>query len=205
MGAVWIGTVQKQELRRYSERFKARMVGRMTGPGKVSAGALSREVGIPQPTLSLWLKAAGTLSAVNDTHDGRRRAGAKRPEDWAPQEKLAAVLEAAAVPEADIGGWLRRKGLTAEHQRQWREQLDAGASAVFAPREGRGSREDRRRVKELERELMRKDKALAETAALLVLQGKMQALWGVEGDPTRQTSDEPSSRASRRRRPGGRS
>ena len=70
------------------------------------------------------------------------------------------------------------------------------AGSVFAPRT---AREDRRKVQTLEKELRRKDKALAETAALLVLQGKMQALWADEDDATRQNSDESSSKGSPKR------
>jgi transposase len=190
--------VQKQ----YSESFKQRMIQRMVGPGRVSASALSREVGVTQSTLSLWLKAAGRISIVSDDEEPRPQA--KRPEDWTPQRKLAAVMEAARLSDAELGAWLRSKGLTEEHLRQWREALEDGASAVFAPREPRVSAENRRRVLELERELKRKDKALAETAALLVLQGKMQALWGEEDAPTRQSNDEPSSPASRKPKKRGR-
>ncbi len=189
--------MKKQELKRYSDGFKARMVERMTGPGKVSAGALSKEVGVPQPTLSLWLRAAGTVSPVNDDETTKPRA--RRPEDWTPQEKLAAVVEAAGVSDANLGAWLRRRGLTEEHIRQWRDTALSG----FGGQPSRSGSGDRRRVKELERELQRKDKALAETAALLVLQGKMEALWAGEDAPTRQTNDEPSSRASRRRKQRG--
>jgi hypothetical protein len=197
-GAVWKTTVQKQ----YSERFRARMVGRMTGSRRVSANALSQEVGVPQTTLSRWLKLAGTVSPVKD-HDDDGRA-ARRPDDWSAREKVAAVMEAAGVPEGDLGIWLRRKGLKEEHLRQWREAMEERAAAVFAPREARATAESRKRVKELERELKRKDKALAETAALLVLQGKMEALWAEEDDATRQSNDEPSSRTSRRRKARGR-
>jgi transposase len=189
-------------VKQYSESFKQRMIQRMVGPGRVSANALSKEVGVAQCTLSLWLKSAGRVSAVSDDEEPRPQA--KRAEDWTPQRKLAAVMEAARLSDAELGAWLRRKGLTEEHLRQWREALEERASAVFAPNEPRASAESRRRVQELERELRRKDKALAETAALLVLQGKVQALWGEEGDPTRQSSDEPSSRASRKHKKRGR-
>jgi transposase len=47
-----------------------------------------------------------------------------------------------------------------------------------------------RRVRELEKELRRKDKALAEAAALLVLQKKVQAIWGDADDDTTKESDE---------------
>jgi transposase len=188
----------------YSESFKQRMIQRMVGPGRVSASALSEEVGVGQPTLSRWLRAAGRVAVVSDDDDPMPKAKAKRPEDWTPQQKVTAVIEAARLSDSELGAWLRRKGLTEEHLRQWREALEERASAVFEPREPRVSAETRRRVQELERELKRKDKALAETAALLVLQGKMQALWAEEDDPTRQSNDEPSSPASRKPKKRGR-
>lgn len=176
----------------------------MVGPGKLSASALSKEVGVAQPTLSLWLKSAGRVSAVSDDEKPKPKPKVMRPEAWTPQKKLAAVMEAARLSDAELGAWLRREGLTEEHLRQWRDALEERASAVFEPREPRVSAESRRRVLELERELKRKDKALAETAALLVLQGKVQALWAGEDAPTRPSSDEPSSPASRKPKKRGR-
>lgn len=184
--------------KRYSESFKQRMIQRMVGPSRLSATALSKEVGVAQPTLSLWLKSAGTVAAVTD--DRPKGPKAKRPVDWSPEEKLSAVMEASGLSDDELGSWLRRKGLTEAHLRQWR----ASALSGFGARPSRGAGEDRKRVKELERELKRKDKALAETAALLVLQGKVQALWADEDASTRQSSDESSSRASRRLKKRGR-
>ena len=64
------------------------------------------------------------------------------------------------------------------HLQQWR---DSATQALAEPAEKRVSpqqtKEDRRRIKELERELRRKDKALAETAALLVLSKKVSAIF----------------------------
>jgi hypothetical protein len=117
---------------------------------------------VPQPTLSLWLKSASIVSVVNDDDETKPRA--KRPEDWTPREKLSAVEEATSLSDAELGGWLRRKGRTEEHLRQWRDTALSG----FSTRPSRADGEERKRVKELERELKRKDKALAETAALLV-------------------------------------
>ena len=106
---------------------------------------------------------------------------AKRPQDWSAEEKLAAVIEAATLPDEDLGAFLRRRGLHEAQLEQWRQQVLAG----LGKRPARSSKRsvEARRVKELEKELHRKDKALAETAALLVLQKKVQALWG-DGDDT---------------------
>jgi transposase-like protein len=185
----------------YSEKFKARMVGRMLGERRLSASALSKEVGVGQPTLSRWLREAGRVGVVTESNEDKRPE--RRPEDWSPKEKLRAVIDAAGVPEAEFGVWLRRKGLKEEHLRQWREALTERADGVFSPLSSRRSSAERKQVEKLEKELKRKDKALAETAALLVLQGKMQALWAEEDDATRPTSDEPSSKGSRKRRQRG--
>ena len=107
---------------------------------------------------------------------------AKRPQDWTAEEKLAVVIEAAAVSDEDLGGFLRRKGLHGAQLNEWRQQVLSG----LGKRPARSSKPsvDARRVKELEKELRRKDKALAETAALLVLQKKVQAIWGDGDDDT---------------------
>lgn len=191
--------------KRYAEKFKARMISRLVGPNRISAKQLSREVGVGQPTLSLWLRQAG--GKVSDVKNEKRdrEASQRRPEDWTPHEKLKAVMEAAALDDVDLGSWLRRKGIKEEHLRHWQETLIERAADVFAPKEPRVNAESRKRLKDLERELQRKDKALAETAALLVLQGKMQALWAEEDDSTEQNNDAPSSSTSqKRKRPGRR-
>jgi transposase-like protein len=81
--------------KQYSESFKQRMMQRMVGPGRVSASALSAEVGVGQPTLSRWLRAAGRVSAVSDDEEPKPKA--KRPEEWTPQQKLGAVMDAAGI------------------------------------------------------------------------------------------------------------
>lgn len=188
--------------RHYSENFKARMVQRLAGPDAISAKALSAEVGIGQPTLSRWLREAASIRAVTDERDSHQKP--LRPDDWSPAEKLAAVLAAEAIADSALGNWLRAKGLTEQHLREWRETLAASAIDVFGPRPTRPDPEDRKRVRELEKELNRKEKALAEAAALLVLQGKVRALWAGEDSATRQSSDDSSSKLSPRRKPLGR-
>ncbi len=162
----------------YPETFKAKMVQKLTVPGAPSATALSEEVGVPQPTLSKWVREAGRVGGMGKT---RRRKAGKRPQDWTAEEKLEAVVEAASLSEEDLGVFLRGRGLHSAHLGQWREQLVAGLKA----RRSKKSSPEARRIRELERELRRKDKALAETAALLVLKKKVQAIWGDEdGDTT---------------------
>jgi hypothetical protein len=91
-------------------------------------------------------------------------------------------MEAAAVSEAELGEWIRRKGLREADLVAFREEVREAAVAGMGAK--RSTSPDAKRVKELERELKRKEAALAETAALLVLRKKAVALWGEEGDDT---------------------
>ena len=183
--------------REYGERFKALAVARMTGVGRMSAHSLSKELGVPQPTLSRWLRDARNVAVVDEESEKKPE---RRPEDWSPEEKLEAVLEAARLGEEELGRWLRLRGLTDAHLQRWREALKSRAAEVFSPsKQKAASKASRKRERELERELRRKEKALAETAALLVLRGKLQALWAGEDASTRQPSDEPSSKPSTKR------
>jgi transposase-like protein len=95
---------------------------------------------------------------------------------WTAAARLQAVIITAAMDEATRSAWCREQGLYPAELDAWKRDAIAGlgepraTSAVEA-------RQDRRRVKELERELHRKDKALAETAALLVLSKKLSAVF----------------------------
>jgi transposase-like protein len=175
----------------YSEVFRKRMVEKMSGPNRMSATELSGEVGVPQPTLSRWLRGAGTVPRTMSAPDDEKKAPppAKRPQDWTAEEKWALVLEAAAVPQAELGTFLRRKGVHEAQLIQWREAALSGLQRP-SKRERKAANIEQLRVRKLERELVRKDKALAEAAALLVLKKKAQEIWGDEDDTTNPENDE---------------
>lgn len=172
------------------------MVERLSGPHAQSATALAGETGVSQATLSRWLKAAGTVAPTMARRDKQKKeppTSAKRPQDWTAEEKVALVLEAAAVPEAELGAFLRRKGVHEAQLAEWRQQVTQGAVAAMrgpSKRERQAANVEARRVRDLERELQRKEKALAEAAALLVLKKKAQAIWGGEDDDTEPENDE---------------
>ncbi len=125
---------------------------------------VAREVGIGADTLERWLE------------EGRSRPARERA--WTAAGRLEAVVTTAAMNEADKSAWCRTHGVYPEDLAKWRA---SATTALAAPEEMRASpqatRQDRKRIKELERELLRKDRALAETAALLVLSKKVQAIF----------------------------
>lgn len=170
----------------YAENVKARMVRRMLGPDAVTATSLAQETGISQATLSRWRLAAVSIKGVSSpkppvTPSTETTASPKRPQDWTALERAQAVLAASKLSEDELGEFLRRQGLHREQLDVWKEALE---EALAQPQRGRRASGDTKRIKELEREVARKDKALAETAALLVLKKKMSLLWEEEADDT---------------------
>ena len=185
----------------YSASVRARMVRRMTGLNPVAQADLARETGIPQGTLSRWLREAGNLIPVPRKKRSAVPAPAastdepaksKRPQDWTALERADVVLKASQLSSPqELGEFLRSRGLHRETLHEWTTALEESLSSQPA----RSSRAlaDAKRIRNLERDLARKDRALAETAALLILKKKMALFWGDgddEDDGTDPKSDE---------------
>lgn len=157
----------------YSAAFKARVVKRLVGPQAVSATQLADAVGVPQPTLSRWVRELRTVEAM-PRRERKDRTGA---------EKLGIVQAAAGLDEAALGALLRREGLQMTDLTAWRQAAEQALDAKSV-RPKAGPSAEAKRVQELERELGRKERALAEAAALLVLKKKAHAIWGDADDTT---------------------
>ena len=164
---------------RYSNAFRRSMIEKLLAPNGPSAMALSESSGVSTTTLSRWLQEATSVALVAKDNDKKRASRqARRPEDWSAEERLRVLSETAALDEPELSAYLRREGLHGATVDAWRTQTLAALG-------GRRERSrEQKRLRELERELLRKDKALAETAALLVLAKKARALWGDEDDDT---------------------
>ena len=97
---------------------------------------------------------------------------------WTAAARLEAVIVTAALDETGKNAWCREHGVYPGELLKWRS---SATTALAEPEEVRASpqatRQDKKRIKELERELLRKDRALAETAALLVLSKKVAAIF----------------------------
>jgi transposase-like protein len=174
----------------YPDMFKDAMIQKMTGPGAISATALSKEVDAAQPTLSKWLRTAGVDSSYgfpDNAHgcnpDMTQTKIPKRPNDRNAEDKLKVVMEASGLDDQLLGEFLRKNGLHQTHLEQWRLQMLDGLQSGSSKKRAKQEKAAAKRMKALEKELRRKDKALAETAALLVLKKKVQEIWGDEDDP----------------------
>ncbi len=151
------------------------MVKRMTGPNAISAHRLSNDIGVSQQSLSRWRQDALSLAYVTEPKKKRRRT-----KTWTVDEKLRVLTAASRLSDGELGELLRREGLHEAQLKEWRRALEDGTAASNATKH----------VRALERELRRKEKALAEVAALLVLKKKARALLGDEDDDTIEGGDE---------------
>ena len=149
----------------------------MMPPNAQSVAQVSRETGVTSATLYNWrnrYRLEGNAVPADPSN----------PESWSGENKLAVIIETAALNEADLAEYCRKKGLYPEQIEQWRASAAAGADTQVSltATERREIQQDRKKVRKLEKELRRKDKVLAEAAALLVLQKKAQAIWGEDED-----------------------
>ena len=152
--------------RPYSVAFKNKMVQRLTGKNAVTASQLARETGVRQQNLSRWLEDARSLPVVADKPKPVTR-------EWTVEHKAHVLAEASQLTGEQLTAYLEREGVRLAEYERWRIALDEG---------GRASTATNKRIRNLERELARKEKALAEAAALLVLKKKVAAFYGEDED-----------------------
>lgn len=150
-------------MRTYSTELKDSIVVKMLPPNNLSVPQLVRETGIPRDTLYGWRARALAQGAVAS-------AAAAPLGTWSSEEKFAAVVQTASLNEWEVGEYCRRQGIFPEQLVAWRETCRQANAALPSKAERAERRAKRAQIERLSRELERKDRALAEAAALLVLQ-----------------------------------
>lgn len=159
---------------RYSAEFKEQMVRKMMPPNNQSVASIHRETGISTPSLYAWKRHFQGKGYVVP-------AKTSQPDGWDNKAKLAAVIETALMNEVERSSYCRERGLYVEQLDAWKAAFEqaGGAGTVASPATLAA---ERKKTRALEKELHRKDKALAEVAALLTLSKKAQAIWGTDED-----------------------
>lgn len=111
------------------------------------------------------------------------------PNSFTPHQKLDILQAAQELQGPELGAFLREKGLHSTDLESWRTEILSALGNKPTNRAHSTRYADKKRIRELEKELRRKEKALAEAAALLILQKKVQALWADEDGPTQLRSE----------------
>ena len=134
------------------------------------------EFGIGRSTIGKWLKDYKKIGNIN------LNSKEKRPKDWSATERLSALIETGTMTEDERTSWCRKKGIFTHNLEQWKKD----ALSAMVPKSNKEQNEKEKALQKensvLKKELLRKDRALAETAALLVLKKKVQEIWGEPED-----------------------
>lgn len=157
---------------KYSEEYKLSIIKQMMPPQNKRASEIHKETGIGEQTLYKWKREAKEKGMVITD-------GEVQTEKWDTKDKFMIVVETASLNSAELAEYCRKKGLYVEQVEAWRDAcMQAnGGIAEEAAKLNRANKEKEKAIKKLQTELRRKDAALAETAALIVLRKKAQAIW----------------------------
>jgi transposase len=162
------------QMKHYPQELKDRLTARMLAPHNESVTALAGETRIPKDTLYGWRTAALGRVKANPVSEPAHAA-------LSSDDKFAVVVETARLNAHELGEYCRTHGLFTQQVHNWRERCTSANATAPSRAEQEQAREQAREIRQLRTELQRKEKALAEAAALLLLQKKVQSLWGEDG------------------------
>ena len=158
---------------KYPKEMKEAVIARML-EGDETVTDIQRDTGIGINTLYRWRDHALNQKGLSATTKY------KNADKWSSRDKFMVVLETANLSEIEFSEYCREKGIYPQQVKEWKDacmnandnttEKNAGVSKEL--------REERKEREKLEKELNRKEKALAEAAALLVLRKKANAIWG---------------------------
>ncbi len=162
-------------MERYSVGFREKVTAEALHSGK-TLRVMAEEYGVGYSTLGKWIRDyrnSGEQPLANKE---------RRPLDWSVEQRYAALLETGQLGEEEVGRWCREHGLHTHQLSRWGQDAMMGTGGKKATAERVETRRLREENRSLKKELRRKEKALAETAALLVLKKKAQLIWGESED-----------------------
>jgi transposase-like protein len=157
-------------MKQYSEEFKSSIITKMLPPNSIPVPDLARDTGIPKDTLYAW-------RTKQQRSNGNASAKQVPCGDLSSAEKFSVVMETASLNEVELSEYCRGKGLYPAQISAWRDTCTQANASLSAKVDRARLTTQAKQIKQLEAELRRKDKALAEAAALLVLQKKVRAIW----------------------------
>jgi transposase len=159
----------------YSEEFRASIAARLLPPTNARVADVVKETGVPKDTLYEWRTRYRNKQGVSP-YPGTST------NQYSADDKLAVIIETASLNEAELGEYCRRKGLYPVQIATWKASIVQGLMSSPSKADREQNQKHIKAIQYLEKDLARKEKALAEVVALLVLQKKFQALMEVPGE-----------------------
>lgn len=168
----------------YPSDVKESIMKLLYEPNAPTIRCIARDFGVSRSTISHWMRQAGMMTPkeVNE---------ADKDKYWHPEVKLDAVIKSMTLSEDDFGEYLRKNGLYSSLITQWKEKiLDSLVNTNKYTRPEKTNVRSTTQYQNLKKELDRKDKALAEITALLVLKKKADLIWGEEEEKPHKKTEE---------------
>lgn len=150
----------------YTKEFKDAIRVKVLGRGNRSVAEICEQEGLKVGTVTNWLKPHGSAAGMKKTQSTK----------WLPEQKLKAINETFSLSELELGAYLRKHGIFGSQLEEWRKAILDSMTTNRKPKHGKDDRDQQ--IKTLEKEILRKDRALAEASALLILQKKVNLIWG---------------------------
>ncbi len=169
---------------KYTEGFKIQAVEKaLNRSPEITLSEMSETLGVSRSALQRWIIQSKNQQ-LDTSHSPMQRVEnkEKRPQDWNGEERLKLIIASDGLSEEDTSELCRTRGIFPHHIKEWKQQIIAGTGLSGETKKQVSIKNLRHEIKELNKDLNRKNKALAETAALLVLQKKVNAIWGNDGD-----------------------
>jgi transposase len=155
----------------YSTQLKEAVLKKVL-QGKKPHYEVARELGVGRSTIGKWLKEHKQNGII------KLKTKEKRPKDWTAEERISAIMKTGCMNAEERTAWCRKHGIFIHNLDQWKKD----AISAMVPKANKEQIEEHRNLKKeisaLKKDLSRKDRALAETAALLILKKKAQEIWG---------------------------
>lgn len=160
----------------YPAQIKASVLAKALAPNAPSIVELAKEFNIPYATIYSWTTSMLSKKNITPVNEPQR------PKDKSAQDKLQAVINTIGKTEAEQSAYCRQHGIYINHLNEWKNQILESLGIVDTKKHKAELQLIINEVKQLKRDLLRKDKALAEVSALLILKKKADLLWGDNED-----------------------
>src|SRR3990167_1928360 len=152
-----------RQITSYPATIKASVLTKAFAPNAPSIVELAKEFNIPYSTIYTWTTGMLNKKKVTPVREPQR------PQDKSAQAKLQAVIDTLGKTEAEQGAYCRQEGIYPAHLEGWKKQMLESLGASNTSKHKAEHLLIVKEMKDLKRDLHRKDKALAEVSALLIL------------------------------------
>lgn len=173
-----------RQVTKYTDAIKASVLSKALARNAPGVIELAKEFNIPKATIYTWM--------INMKNNNKKARVQQRPKDQSASSKLQAVMDTLGKTEQEQSAYCRAEGIYYNHIKGWKQQIleSLGTTGTTTDKASKAKEKENKvasqrlqdEMKQLKRDLSRKDKALAELTALLVLKKKADLLWGDNED-----------------------